>query len=110
MPSRFIKEIPAELLERFDYRTGRHYEYGTGHPQPSLFPQRKKQAEQEGVHYDFEEDEIMRVGRMVQHPTFGRGKILKSEGLGDSLRLEIMFSGIGLKKIMARYAKLKVIG
>jgi DNA helicase-2/ATP-dependent DNA helicase PcrA len=110
MPSRFIKEIPGELLERYDFRTGRHYEYGTGQSQATLFPQRKKQTEQEGVHYDYEEDEIMRVGRMVQHPTFGRGKILKAEGFGDSLRLEIMFSGIGLKKIMARYAKLKVIG
>ena len=85
-------------------------EYGTGHSQPSFFPSRKKQAESQGVHYDFEENEIMRVGRMVQHPTFGRGKILKTEEFGDSLRLEIMFSGIGLKKIMTRYAKLKVIG
>jgi DNA helicase-2/ATP-dependent DNA helicase PcrA len=52
----------------------------------------------------------MRPGRLVEHPTFGRGKILKSEGFGDSLRLEIMFTGLGVKKIMAKYARLKVVG
>ena len=39
-----------------------------------------------------------------------QGKIVRSEGFGDSLRLEIMFSGIGVKKIMARFARLKVVG
>ena len=52
----------------------------------------------------------MRPGRLVEHPTFGRGKILKAEGFGDSLRLEVMFSGLGVKKIMAKYARLKVVG
>jgi hypothetical protein len=30
--------------------------------------------------------------------------------VGDSLKLEISFTGIGTKKIMARFAKLKVVG
>ena len=50
------------------------------------------------------------MGRIVQHPTFGRGKILNTEGFGESLILEIMFTGLGVKKIMAKYAKLKVVG
>ena len=52
----------------------------------------------------------MQVGRLVAHPTFGRGKILQVSGYGESLQLEIMFTGLGVKKIMAKYAKLKVIG
>ena len=52
----------------------------------------------------------MRTGRIVEHPTFGRGKIVNVEGYGDSLTLDIMFSGVGMKKIMARYARLKIVG
>ena len=63
-----------------------------------------------GEHYEFEESELAQVGRVVQHPTFGRGKIVTTEGFGESLRLEIMFSGLGVKKIMAKYAKLKIVG
>jgi hypothetical protein len=35
---------------------------------------------------------------------------MAAEGFGESLRLEIHFSGIGTKKILARYARLKVVG
>jgi hypothetical protein len=52
----------------------------------------------------------MKAGRIVSHPTFGRGKIIKAEGYGDALTLDIMFTGVGRKKIMARYAKLKIVG
>ena len=111
MPSRFIKEISPDLIERKDLRTRRHYEYGS-RPQQSLFNNQRLEPKPEpkGVHYDYEEEEIMRVGRIVSHPTFGRGKIVNVEGFGESIRLEIMFSGIGIKKIMAKFAKLKIIG
>ncbi len=113
IPSRFIKEIPDELTERVDLRTRRHYDYSSKPSgQPSFFSQglAKKESAQSGVHYDFEEEEIMRVGRVVNHPSFGRGKIVRTEGYGESLVVEIMFTGVGLKKIMAKYAKLKIIG
>ncbi len=114
MPSRFLKEISKELLERKDLRTHRHYEYSGQPNQSSLFGNKQRKPKPEpvpqGIHYDYEEEEIMRVGRIVMHPSFGRGKIIKVEGFGESLRLEILFTGIGLKKIMAKFAKLKIIG
>lgn len=97
IPSRFIKEIPEELIDRIDLRTQRRHDGSSA-------------ASDKGVHYEFEGEEIMTAGRLVHHPTFGRGKILKSEGYGESLVLDIMFTGLGVKKIMARYAKLTVIG
>jgi len=108
IPSRFIKEIPDELIEHRDFRQSRRYEYGAD--TAPRRPMRPRESAPTGVHYEFEEEEVLRVGRMVQHPTFGRGKILNAEGFGDSLRLEIMFAGIGVKKIMAKYAKLKIVG
>ncbi len=115
IPSRFIKEIPEELIEKFDLRRRRHYEYANdrlagGHAAVSHRIPRPSATQPQGVHYEFEEEEVIRVGRIVEHPTFGRGKVVKVEGFGESLRLEIMFSGMGIKKIMAKYAKLKVIG
>ena len=112
IPSRFIKEIPVELIEKVDARKRVHYDHQRAPGQASLFggSPRRKPEHDEGVHYEYEGQEGFRVGRIVAHPTFGRGTIVKSEGFGESLRLEIMFSGIGLKKVMARYAKLKPIG
>ena len=105
IPSRFIEEIPYELLQKRDLRSHRVYAAANDRPRP-----KPKEPAVEGVHYEFEGEEIMRTGRIVMHPTFGRGKIVKAEGFGETLRLEIMFSGVGLKKIMAKYARLKIIG
>ncbi len=113
IPSRFIKEIPESLMERHERRTHRRFEYNqNGNRQPGFFASHQPRTREEnvGVHYDFEQSELMRVGRIVEHPTFGRGKIVGAEGYGDSLTLKIMFTGTGMKKIMVRYAKLKIIG
>ncbi|MEW6412017.1 MAG: UvrD-helicase domain-containing protein [Candidatus Zixiibacteriota bacterium] len=113
IPSRFIKEIPENLLERHERRTRRRFEYSQDHDrQRGFFSTRQTATRDEnlGVHYDFEQSELMRVGRIVEHPTFGRGKIVGAEGFGESLTLKIIFTGVGIKKIMVRYAKLKIIG
>lgn len=105
IPSRFIKEIPDDLVDRHDLRAHRYRD-----PERAAVAPGRRSDAPTGVHYEFEADEIMQVGRLVAHPTFGRGKILKVAGYGESLQLDIMFTGLGVKKIMARYAKLKVIG
>ncbi|MDZ4723922.1 MAG: UvrD-helicase domain-containing protein [candidate division Zixibacteria bacterium] len=112
IPSRFIKEIPQNLLDRTDLRTRTAVQAGlplssNGYNSRASSSERVVKT---GVHYEYDENETMKIGRLVSHPTFGRGKIIKSDGFGDSLRLEIMFSGLGVKKIMARYAKLTLVG
>jgi DNA helicase-2/ATP-dependent DNA helicase PcrA len=116
IPSRFVEELPIDLVERIDRRTGRTAVSNIPGESISFFgprqqPRRSPRQEQpKGVHYEFEGEEQFRPGRIVQHPTFGRGKIVNTEGFGESLRMEIMFTGAGLKKIMAKYAKLRVVG
>ncbi len=113
IPSRFIKEIPEQLVQEVDLRTTRHFEHISDSSQlPSRFSRSfaSTSRSKEGIHYDFDQDDSLQAGRIVHHPTFGRGKIVKVEGYGDSLVLEIMFSGVGLKKIMAKYTRLKIIG
>ena len=48
------------------------------------------------------------VGRIVTHPMFGRGQILHKEGSGDSLKLTIRFQDSGTKKILPRHTTLVV--
>ena len=114
IPSRFIKEVPRELVETSDLRAYRPTGLSrptTGRSGGRRFPTEPSTTPTpSGIHYEYEPDEVMQVGRLVAHPTFGRGKILQVSGYGESLQLEIMFTGLGVKKIMAKYAKLKVIG
>jgi len=110
VPSRFISEITEDLIEKHELRHGRYWEAGETMERPRSHGTRPRGAATGEVEYEWEPDEILRVGRMVQHPTLGRGKIIRAEGFGESLKLEIMFSGLGVKKIMAKYAKLKVVG
>ena len=51
----------------------------------------------------------IRVGSMVEHVRFGKGKILKIEGVGADTKAEIQFENGGLKKLLLRFAKLNVI-
>jgi len=108
IPSRFIKELPPALIETIDLRSHHRREYESVRSVGSILG--RDTNEPSGVHYEYEDEEMMRVGRIVQHKTFGRGKVVKVEGEGESMRLEIYFTGIGTKKILAKYAKLKVVG
>jgi DNA helicase-2/ATP-dependent DNA helicase PcrA len=106
IPSRFIREIPPELVDCLDYRRARRLE-----PVQTRMPFASSQkVATQGVHYEYEEHAVYRAGRIVEHPTFGRGRIVTVDGIGESLRLEILFTGIGTKKIMAKFAKLRVVG
>jgi DNA helicase-2/ATP-dependent DNA helicase PcrA len=47
-------------------------------------------------------------GCNIEHPKYGRGIILRREGEGDDAKLTIQFSGFGLKKLVQKYAGIKL--
>jgi DNA helicase-2/ATP-dependent DNA helicase PcrA len=49
-----------------------------------------------------------RQGNIVNHPKFGRGTILRREGQGEDAKLTVSFPGYGLKKLVAKYAGIKL--
>ncbi|WP_310993794.1 ATP-dependent helicase [Aequorivita marina] len=55
------------------------------------------------------EDANLNVGTMVEHVRFGKGEIRKIEGVGADTKAEINFENGGLKKLLLRFAKLKVL-
>jgi DNA helicase-2/ATP-dependent DNA helicase PcrA len=48
-----------------------------------------------------------KAGSTVNHPKYGRGTVLRREGEGEDAKLTISFPGVGLKKIVEKYAGIK---
>jgi DNA helicase-2/ATP-dependent DNA helicase PcrA len=46
-------------------------------------------------------------GMHVRHPKYGRGLILRREGVGDAAKLLVSFPGFGQKKLVEKYAGLE---
>ena len=46
-------------------------------------------------------------GSHVRHPKYGRGLVLRREGVGDSTKLTVSFPGFGQKKLIEKYAGLE---
>ena len=54
-------------------------------------------------------DPNLSEGSLVNHTRFGRGKVLKIEGVGNDRKAEIRFDQGDVKKLLLRFAKLEVI-
>lgn len=110
--SRFISEIPAELIEgRGNQGGGSPFGGGFQDPAPSGFstgqpkpPKRKattmkQKAASGGDGADFA------VGDKVSHKKWGEGTVVKVQGEGDSKELDIAFPAPnGIKRVLAKFA------
>ncbi len=50
-----------------------------------------------------------RVGMRVVHPMFGPGTVRKCDGTGEDVKLVVQFQRAGVKKLVARFARLEII-
>ncbi|MEG2712197.1 MAG: hypothetical protein RR988_04155, partial [Clostridia bacterium] len=67
-----------------------------------------KNMTQKGVEKDINLAELV-PGVTVEHKKFGIGKIKKVEKEGGDSKIEIEFEGFGMKRMMAKFAGLKII-
>ncbi|MFD0975899.1 ATP-dependent helicase [Salinimicrobium gaetbulicola] len=51
----------------------------------------------------------LEAGNEVEHMRFGKGKVLSIEGVGQDKKAEINFENGGIKKLLLKFAKLKVL-
>ena len=51
----------------------------------------------------------LKIGDNVMHERFGVGKVLSLEGIGNERKAEISFDTSGVKKLLLKFAKLKII-
>jgi DNA helicase-2/ATP-dependent DNA helicase PcrA len=123
-PSRFLSEIPPELLDEAaeDEVPGPGYrglrEGGVWGRRPrrrvvpaSSLPRAAAPAGERRVVADPDAvdptGDPLRPGTWVVHPMFGEGRILSREGEGANLKLTIRFNQHGTKKILPRYTTLQ---
>jgi len=105
--SRFVDEVPAELLERS----------GGGLFQPLPRAERPAWARErpappataDAPPAAVADDAAIRPGIKVRHPLFGVGTVLRREGDGADFKVTVSFPGVGAKKLVARYAGLEVV-
>ena len=94
MPSRFIEEIPHELLNREEVYKPSHRAVVSSYD-----------PDQPDTDVDFSFD--YEVGEVVYHTKFGRGKITAMSGYGADMRVTIRFARGIEKTLMAGYARLQ---
>ncbi|WP_115123604.1 ATP-dependent helicase [Marinirhabdus gelatinilytica] len=134
-PSRFIEEIDESFLEYLTPVTEQRYKplidadifedvdrsklrlrkptSGTppkGPTEEQLRKLRRLKPVTSSTNKNFNaKDANLSEGTWVEHVRFGKGKIMKIEGVGADTKAEINFENGGLKKLLLRFAKLNVL-
>ena len=88
--SRFLKELPAELLKRVNSWASPQY----SEPEFSSKPTKRS------------DNSPWYIGQNVVHPKFGAGVLVNYEGVGSDARVQVSFSQSGTKWLALEYAKL----
>ncbi|HSG88399.1 MAG TPA: DNA helicase II [Pseudomonadales bacterium] len=96
-PSRFIREMPAELLEEVRLNTA------ITRPTSTSF------GSSRGAGPAPVEDSGLSLGQRVRHPSFGEGMVVESEGQGQRARVQVNFDDVGSKWLMLGFANLEVL-
>jgi DNA helicase-2/ATP-dependent DNA helicase PcrA len=101
-PSRFLAEIPAELIEevRPKVQVSRPA-YVPAQRAPSM-PSRSTKFVDDGPG-------SLKLGQRVRHAKFGDGVVLNVEGQGQNARVQVNFERQGTKWLMMGYANLESV-
>jgi DNA helicase-2/ATP-dependent DNA helicase PcrA len=106
-PSRFIAEIPAELVE--EVRPRIQVSRPSYTPARQAYPQSRPAAAARTQRFTDEGPGGLRLGQRVRHQKFGDGVVLGIEGQGSSARVQVNFERQGTKWLMMGYANLEVV-
>jgi DNA helicase-2/ATP-dependent DNA helicase PcrA len=112
--SRFLREIPPELLEPLSFavlgwkpRTNWDNAANSVSSVERFLERRGIRRAPTGSGARSPANSPWRIGSKVRHAKFGLGTILRAEGEGVDTKLTVSFPGFGQKKFMAQYAGLE---
>ncbi len=105
-PSRFVKEIPENLLSGDVAQTRKPETRGA-----KIYFHEETPTDSITIGKPFlrrvaDEGADLKEGDRVSHRTFGEGEILSAKKVGADMLYEIVFDNVGTKKLMASFAKL----
>ncbi len=89
VPSRFLREIPPELMREIRPRVQLSRPYTT-----------------QSAAFAHTETGGLSLGQRVHHPSFGEGTVLDYEGSGAHARVQVNFNDAGAKWLVVAYANL----
>jgi DNA helicase II / ATP-dependent DNA helicase PcrA len=103
-PSRFIREIPKQLIDEIRLKSTMSRVSNSMHQGSGM-------AMGNGLSgaVAVPETEIS-LGQRVAHGRFGEGVVLNYEGQGSNARVQVNFDEVGSKWLVLSYAKLEVLG
>lgn len=104
-PSRFVEEIPVQLLERSGSLLQQKMA-GSTYRQPADQTKSKVHTFTRSTPVQ-KSSVVFQTGDTAIHKTFGTGVVLSTSPMGNDTLLEIAFDKAGTKKLMANYAKLE---
>jgi DNA helicase-2/ATP-dependent DNA helicase PcrA len=97
IPSRFLEEIPQQLLKWLTPRFSRQKMLHAGGWSAKATPVSRPNREVGGF----------RIGQNVLHAKFGTGVIIDAEGQGTDARVQVNFGHQGVKWLAVAVAKLQ---
>lgn len=97
-PSRFLKEIPPELIQEVRVKSTV--------TRPSIAGSSGSNYGTTGVVMN---ELGFSLGQQVRHQKFGEGTILNVEGSGPNARLQVNFFDVGSKWLVVQYARLEPV-
>ena len=114
-PSRFLREIPAELVETVGSPAGSVQRRRGGEPRRRPASRRRPSpgaAEAPATtFFDYADEDqsaaYVRPGLRVRHARFGIGTVTNVEPLAGDVKLTVRFEAVGYKKLLGRFAKLE---
>jgi DNA helicase II / ATP-dependent DNA helicase PcrA len=119
--SRFLEEIPAELVERITPAFSSPYQGSFGHQHYEFRTNPygrggrgrgggRTREESPAFAYEHEDQSAggsVRPGMRVRHATFGVGSVIAVEDHVDDVKVTVRFNSVGVKKLLAKFAKLE---
>jgi len=97
-PSRFLSEIPEDLLEGTLPSAGASPSRGGGGDYTVDYSYGQ---------YEGGEAQGIQAGLRVRHPIFGEGEVMQVSGAGPGQKLRIRFDRVGVKTVLLRFANLE---
>ncbi|TAG76073.1 MAG: hypothetical protein EAZ24_09515 [Burkholderiales bacterium] len=101
VPSRFIDELPATLLQWLSAKPRNFLDTPIA---SEAIPRSNWSANSHSLPRDHGG---FRVGQQVRHAKFGTGVIIGAEGSGKNTQVEVNFVDFGIKRLALEFAKLE---
>jgi DNA helicase-2/ATP-dependent DNA helicase PcrA len=102
IPSRFLDEIPEELLKRLNSKPVAKSGYGRDYSElPAMMSKQQSSTQKSAMPW--------KIGQQVAHSKFGNGVVVSYEGNANDMRVQVNFGREGLKWLALEFAKLTAI-